>query len=101
MSYRLRFEESADLDMFQIEEYLKAQSVPPEVVLVPIIARIAKDLVDFPHMYPACRYDERYRQLPVHSYLVLYYVDEEKRQVEIHHIWHGMRNIERLLEKKR
>jgi len=38
--------------------------------------------------------------MPVNSYLVLYVVDEEKHRVEIHHIWHGMRNIEKLLDEK-
>ena len=100
MRYHPSFEETSESDMLQIEEYLRAQNVSPEVVLAPIVARIAKDLTEFPYMYPVCQYDERYRQMPVNSYLVLYVVDEEKHRVEIHHIWHGMRNIEKLLDEK-
>jgi len=99
MSYKIIIKDSADQDAYAIEAYLKERDVQPEVVMAPITARIAKDLSDFPLMYPVCQYDARYRQMPVNRYLVLYHVDEEKHQVEIHHIWHGMRNIEQLLKQ--
>jgi len=101
MSYKIVVKESADLDTTAIETYLAACDVSPEVVLAPIAARITKDLTEFPYMYPVCQFDERFRQMPVKSYLVLYHVDEEKRLVEIHHIWHGKRNIIKLLKENR
>ena len=93
MNYRVTYQDSADYDATAIEDYLTERCVPSELVLTPISNRIDKDLAEFPYMYPVCPYDDRYRQMPVKSYLVLYHVDEERRRVEIHHIWHGMRNI--------
>jgi len=100
MSYRIIIKGSADADSTAIETYLLEHGVAPELVLAPIADRIAKDLAKFPNMHPICQYDNRYRQMVVNSYLVFYHVDEEKSQVEIHHIWHGMRNIEQLLKEK-
>ena len=101
MIYQIIIKGSADLDTDIIETYLTDNSISPEVILSPITNQIAKDLPEFPYMYPVCKYDKRYRKMPVNSYLVLYHVDEEKHRVEIHHIWHGMRNIKRLLEDDR
>jgi len=41
MRYHPSFEETSESDMLQIEEYLRAQNVSPEVVLAPIVARIS------------------------------------------------------------
>jgi len=50
-------------------------------------------LKEFPYSCPKYEYDLDYRVLVVGDYLVFYMVNEEKKTVEIHRIFHGSQDI--------
>ena len=52
---------------------------------------------DFPFLCPVYEDDTDYRKLVVGDYLVFYMVNEEKRFIEVHRIFHNSRNIKQLL----
>jgi len=47
-----------------------------------------------PYMYKSYDGRPQFRRMVVDDYLVFYKVNEEERAIEIHHILHGMMDIE-------
>jgi len=98
MVYKIDYLPSARADMRGIKEYFAAKSLPGyEKVAALIKAKIVK-VAKMPKISAVCVFDPRFRQTVAGSYLVFYTIDEEKRRIEIHHIWHSMRNIEHELQ---
>jgi plasmid stabilization system protein ParE len=56
-------------------------------------------LKKFPYSCPPYEDDPDYRKLVVGDYLVFYMVNEDKRIVEIHRIFHAVQNIARQLNR--
>jgi len=40
-----------------------------------------------------------FRRFSESGYLVHYLINDETKTIEIHHVWHGMRNIGQLLQE--
>ncbi|MCL2810525.1 MAG: type II toxin-antitoxin system RelE/ParE family toxin [Clostridia bacterium] len=101
MSYRLSYLPTAKFDMREIKEYLESEysSSVCDRVVGEIKERIL-DLETMPKMYPVSQDDPRFRRMVCENYLVFYTLDETNYKVEIHHIWHGMRNIRAQLKRK-
>ena len=103
MKYRINYEATADWDFETIRAYFMETEGSIDIAdkIIGKIVRRGYDLKNTPRMYKFCEYCPDFRQFTESGYLVLYLINEETHVVEIHHIWHGMRNIKALIESKR
>ena len=102
MKYRINYEATADLDFETIRDYFmdtEGSTIIADIIIGKIVRR-CNDLKSTPKMYKVCEYCPDFHQFTESGYLVLYLINEESNVVEIHHIWHGMRNIKALLMTK-
>jgi len=99
MKYRIEFLDSALFDLETIKEYVAQDSVAAANRLLRRLRARIDDLANMPKMNPVYEDDPRFRRMVVDSYLVFYCIHEQQEAVEIHHVWHGMRNIAKLLQE--
>lgn len=101
MNYKIKYMDSAIEGIKIIKEFLgRRSSTAPSIVSKKIIAQIKK-LASSPNISRVSELDSRFRQMPIDKNVVLYLVDEESKTVEIHYIWDGRRNLERLLKEEK
>jgi len=99
--YKIVMFDTALSDLEDIKAYyIREASLEVAISVLGNIRKRIDGLTNMPKIYPVCKQDARFRCLVIDKYLVFYDVDEETHVVEIHHIWHGMRNIKKLLEKE-
>jgi plasmid stabilization system protein ParE len=103
MKYRINYELTADMDFETIRDYFMDQEGSIDIAekIIGNIIRRGNDLKSTPMMYKVCEYCPDFRQFTESGYLVLYLINEEAHVVEIHHIWHGMRNIKAFIATDR
>jgi plasmid stabilization system protein ParE len=101
MSYRVVFLPQAEQDMDDIEAYL-SQFYAGTVLrfFLQLEDKIA-GLEDMPLMYPAYDDDPYFRRMVVDDYLLFYNIDEKRRLVVIHRIFHAKRDISRQILEHR
>jgi addiction module RelE/StbE family toxin len=97
VKYTIRYLELAREDVKQIKAYL-SQFYPgtPAKFLRTLKERISA-LGDMPRMCEVYQDRKAYRRMVVSDYLVFYKIVEEKKQVEIHRVLHGRRDMARHL----
>ncbi len=100
MRYTIQFLDSALFDLETIKKYVSFDSVSAAIQLLNEFRVRIDNLCNMPERNPLCEDDPRFRRMVVGRYLVFYYVDEQQKNIEIHHVWHGMRNIEKLLREQ-
>ena len=101
-TYRIELFDTALSDLENIKAYyMHEASLSVAVSVLNRIRARVDSLADMPKAHSFYREDKRFRRLVADKYLVFYDINEETHTVEIHHVWHGMRNIEKLLEEKR
>jgi plasmid stabilization system protein ParE len=93
MSYRTVFMPSADRDADDIEEYLSQFHASTVLNFFLELEKKVSALEDMPYSCPAYEYDPYFRRMVVDDYLLFYSVDEKRRMVIIHRIFHGKRDI--------
>ena len=64
------------------------------------LKRRLSNLQYLPNDNPRYHINDKYRFFPIWGYLVLFFVDDEKRTVVVDRVYHGSRNIEELLKKE-
>jgi len=97
MKYKAKYLITARYDRDAIKAYLDQYSPVAAKRLFGKIKSNMELVKDNPYMYEA--YDRRpqFRRMVVEDYLVFYKINEEEKIIEIHHIFHGMINIEQRL----
>jgi len=101
MRYHIFYLPTAETDMREIRAYYQIKSLPSfDKVAASIRAKILM-ISERPMLYPVYAEDRRFRRAVAGNYLIFYVVDEENESIEIHHIWHGMRNISKELRPPR
>ena len=98
--YRIEMFDTALSDLEDIKAYyIREASLEVAFSMLDNIRKRIDGLTNMPKINPVCRQDARFRCLVIDKYLVFYNIDDETQVVEIHHVWHGMRNIRKLLEE--
>ena len=102
--YDLEYLPMARKDMVEAVRYISEKLKNPAAA-----ERLAEELIEagdritlFPYANPVHMpvrpLKHEYRKLPVRSYLMLYWVDEEKKLITVARVIYARRNYERLLE---
>ena len=102
--YKLEYLPLARKDMLEIVRYIGRELQNPDAA-----ERLAVELVDaaenvlaFPYAAPVCQpirpLKHEYRKILVQNYLILYWVDEEKKLVTVARVVYAKRNYGRLLK---
>jgi len=97
MKYRIRFLPKTAMQQEEIRMYLSQYYESTVTNFFRLLKEKIARLRDFPYSCPVYEDDPDYRKLVVGDYLALYIVNEEKKIVEIHRIFHGSRDIKRHL----
>ena len=101
--YRINYEATAIADFDAIRSYFleKENSIAIADLIISRIIERASGLKTMPKMYRQSDYCPDFRQFTESGYLVHYFINEEKQTIEIHYVWHGMRNISQLMQTAR
>ena len=102
--YELVYLPSARQDMVDIVRYIAGQLKNPMAA-----QRLAAELIEAGESLPAFPYanpaylplrplKHEYRKLPVHNYLMLYRVDEEKKLITVARVIYARRDYGKMLE---
>jgi len=98
--YKIVYETTATDDFEVIRSYfLKKENstIIADKIINKIIKRASK-LKTMPTMYRKSEYNPAFRLFTESNYLVHYLVNDEAKSIEIHYVWHGMRDIQQLFE---
>ena len=97
MKYKIRFMPDAKDDLVVIKQYLSQFYPGTTGRFITLLKKRITRLKDFPYLCPVYEDDAEYRKLIVGDYLVFYIVNDSSGYVDIHRIFHGSRNIKRLI----
>ena len=93
MSYHVVFMNLAGQGMDDIEEYLSQFYASTVRNFFQQMEKQVKTLETMPYMYPAYQEDPFFRRMIVNEYLLFYSVDDNRKLLIIHRIFHSSRNI--------
>ena len=93
MSYRASFMIEAERDMDDIEEYMSKFYANTARRFFAQLKKQVLLLEGMPYMCPAFDDDPYFRRMVVGDYLLFYSVDDKRRLVIIHRIFHSSRDI--------
>lgn len=102
--YRLEYLPAARQDMMEIVGYISKELKKPAAAerLAVELIEAAESVLPFPYANPAYAplkpLTHEYRKLPVKNYLLLYWVDEDKKLVTIARAVYAKRDYNRLME---
>jgi len=94
MKYRIKYFPSSVNDRETIKAYLMQFYPSTARKFFDLLKSKTARLKDFPYSCPKYEDDPDYRVLVVGDYLVFYIVNEDKKAIEIHRIFHGSQDIE-------
>lgn len=100
MKYEILLLPSASVEMIGIKAYLAEHSAQAAQKFRDEVERQIDSLENLPKRFP--HYEKMpvfHRMLVLYDYQVFYAVDDDRRLVQIHHILHGHRNIQKFLEQ--
>ena len=97
MRYRIRYLPDTVADRREIRAYLSQYYASTVAAFFHALKEKTERLKEFPYACPVYEDDPDYRMLVVGDYLVFYMVNEDKKTVEIHRMFHGSRDIKRQL----
>jgi len=94
MKYRAKFLITAKQDREVIKAYLNQFSTKAYIRLLAKIKRNIEYAKSNPYMYEVYERRPNFRRMVVEDYLVFYKINESERLIEVHHILHGMIDIQ-------
>ena len=97
MKYRAKYLETARHDRDAVKAYLGQY---PSIAVQRLFDKVKSkmELVKInPYMYEVYARRPQFRRIVVDDYLVFYKVIEESKIIEVHHILHGMIDVEQYL----
>ena len=93
--------EKASQDLEDIEEYLSHFYTSTVRHFFDILKKKVSLLEAMPYMYPRYENDLFFRRMVIGDYLLFYSVEEERKPIVIHRIFHSARNIsQQILSRK-
>jgi len=98
MKYRVKYLITAKQDRETIKTYLNQFSTTAYTRLVAKIKRNIEYAKSNPYMYEVYERRPNFRRIIVEDYLVFYKVNEYERLIEVHHILHGMIDIQNVVQ---
>ena len=100
MSYKVRFQDQVAGDLKDIRKYWEEElRMSPNRILNLILDKIYT-LPAFPFIYQRLEEYQVLRRMVVEDYIVLYQVDEEREAIKIEYIYHGSRDIKKVLTRE-
>ena len=102
--YKLEYLPVARKDMLEIVRYISGELQNPDAAdrLAVELVNAAENVLTFPYATPAYRpirpLKHEYRKILVQNYLILYWVDEEKKLVTVARVVYAKRDYGRLLD---
>lgn len=102
--YKLEYLPVARKDMLEIVRYISGELQNPDAAdrLAVELVDAAENVLTFPYANPAYRpirpLKHEYRKILVQNYLILYWVDEEKKLVTVARVVYAKRDYGRLLD---
>ena len=93
MTYGVSFTDEAEYDLDCIEEYLSQFYPSTARNFFDKFKKSTELLSDMPLMYPEYEEDSFFRKMSISDYLFYYHVDEERKQIIFHRIFHMKRDI--------
>jgi len=101
MNYTIRFQDLVAGDLQAVRDYWEQElQASPERILN-LILEIIDGLKSFPYIYQRLEDYQVLRRIVVEEYIVLYQVDEERKAVKIEYVYHGSRDLKKVLSRKR
>ena len=94
MKFKAKYLATARQDRATIKSYLDQYSTNAAKRLFDKIRHRIELAKENPYMYEAYKRRPQFRRIVVDDYLVFYKIDEESKIIEVHHILHGMIDIE-------
>jgi len=101
MNYRVAFMEEAEKDLDGIEEYLSQFYESTVRNFFSELKQKVAVLEAMPYIYPAYEQDTFFRRMVFRDYLIFYNVDDKRKIVVVHRIFHSARDISRHLLSQR
>jgi plasmid stabilization system protein ParE len=102
VSYNIKYLPSALDDLLDIEDYLDKYSLTASDKFTAERKRLTGNLEKFPFMCRAYEYDDYFRCMVLaYEYLLFYHVSEDSKDIEIHRIIHGIREVDKLLRQEK
>ena len=102
--YKLEYLPVAQRDMVEIVRYISGELQNPAAAdrLAMELVNAAESILTFPYALPAYQpirpLKREYRKILVQNFLMLYWVDEEKKLVTVARVVYAKRDVARLLE---
>ena len=97
MKYSVKFLETVRHDRNVIKAYLDRYSTTAAKRLFDKIKGKMELVKNNPYMYVSYERRPQFRRIVVENYLIFYKVIEETKIIEVHHIFHGMMDVEQYL----
>jgi plasmid stabilization system protein ParE len=94
MSFRVVFRKAAERDMNEIEAYLSQFYAGTVLKFFDKLEKRVNALKEMPFMCPAYENDPFFRRMVLNDYLLFYSVDEKRKFVVIHRVFHSKRNVD-------
>ena len=94
MKYRIRYLPDTVDDRLKIKNYLSRYYTGTAKRFFNLLKKKISKLRDFPYSCQVYEDDTDYRRLVVRDYLVFYMINEDKKTVYIHRIFHGSQDID-------
>ena len=98
MKYRIRFLQTARLDLRECEAYLLQYSEEAARNFYASLDNVLYSLQTMPFMFQIYERLPKYRRFIVGNYSFYYIVSETKKQINIYRILHNARNADKLLK---
>ena len=98
MKYKAKYLSTARKDREEIKAYLNQFSSKAYARLVGKIRRNIEYAKTNPYMYEVYERRPKFRRMVVEDYLVFYKINESERLIEVHHILHGMIDIQSTIQ---
>ena len=101
MSYQATYSDDAKQDAKEIVTYLAQFYASTARNFKTMLTERVNALKTTPLIYPAYENDMFFRRMVLGDYLLFYNVDEERKLITVHRIFHHARDIERLIAERR
>jgi len=98
MKYRVKYLITARADQEAIKAYLDHHSANAAKRIFDKIKRNMEFVKENPYIFESYKRRPQFRRMVVEDYLLFYKVNEETGIIEVHHILHGMMDLEQYLE---
>jgi len=101
MSYRTTYTDDAKQDAINIVAYLAQFYASTARDFKTVLTERVNALKTMPLLYPIYENDPFFRRMVLGDYLLFYDVDEERKLITVHRIFHHARDIEQLMAEHR